>query len=96
MSKTHGPRMNRARTREVVDNLGLIVVMSNGHGIEIRRGSEADGSLERWRLYTGGGIAGNSDQVWLRPITRTGHPARGPYWNKTQLAAALRTWRRGA
>ena len=94
--KTHGPRMNRARTREVVDKLMITVVTSDGHGIEIHRTVGAP--LERWRLYTGGGIAGNSDQVWLRPIhtTTLTKLARGPFWNKTQLEKALRAWRRGA
>ena len=69
MSKTHGPRMNRARTREVLDKLGIDVETSDGHGIVIRRAVSLAGAnfqiTETWRLYTGGGIAGNSDQVWL-------------------------------
>ena len=93
-----GPRMNRERTHEVLDKLGITVVKSNSHGIEIHRtaGTKDSAWLERWRLYTGGGIAGNSGQVWLSPIVCThGHAPRGPYWNKTQLAKALRAWRRG-
>ena len=92
--KTHGPRMNRERTREVLDKLGIAVVKSNGHGIEIHRSKP---ETERWRLYTGGGIAANSDKVWLSPVSRTAKSdgARGPYWNKTQLEKALRAWRRG-
>jgi hypothetical protein len=90
--KTHGPRMNRVRTREVVDKLVLWVEKSDGHGIEIHRAMPW--GIERWRLYTGGGIAGNSDQVWLSPIKR-GESPRGPFWNKGQLERALRAWRRG-
>lgn len=94
MSRTHGPRMNRDRTREVVDKLAIHVVKSNGHGIEIHR-TVGPGISERWRLYTGGGIAGNSDQVWLAAIVYAhGYTPRGPYWNKTQLEKALRVWRR--
>ena len=99
--RTHGPRMNRARTREVIDNLGIDVVKSDGHGIEVKRfikGCGVDGckiGSEHWRLYTGGGIAGNSDQVWLVPITPNIGDKRGPFWNKTQLEKALRAWRRG-
>ena len=98
MSFTRGPRMNRDRTREVVDKLVIPVVKSNGHGIEIHRPGQL--YIERWRLYTGGGIAGggiagNSDQVWLSPIVRVHGQPRGPYWNKTQLEKALRAWRRG-
>jgi hypothetical protein len=95
--KTHGPRMNRERTREVLDKLGIPVVKSNGHGVEIHR-DPGTGTLhtERWRVYTGGGIAGNSDQVWISPITRVHGQPRGPYWNKTELEKALRAWRRGA
>jgi hypothetical protein len=94
--KTHGPRMNRERTREVVEKLGIPVVTSNGHGIEIHRQTTRE--VERWRLETGGGIVGNSDQVWLSPIARhapTFELPRGPFWNKTQLEKALRAWRRG-
>lgn len=104
--KTHGPRMNRERTREVLDKLGIPIAKSDGHGVEIHRtvGPKLDEMIriERWRVYTGGGIAGNSDQVWLRPIVRIYNLAgerltsRGPYWNKTQLEKALRAWRRGA
>jgi hypothetical protein len=103
--KTHGPRMNRDRTREVVDKLAIPVVASTGRGIEIHRtvldpirgiGNRCN---QRWRLYTGGGIAGDSDQVWLSPVVRSPvheHLQRGPYWNKGQLEKALRAWRRGA
>lgn len=102
---TQGPRMNRTRTREVVDKIGIAVEKSDGHGIEIHRTvldpirGIGNRRTERWRLYTGGGIAGNSDKVWLSPIVRGPmheHTPRGPYWNKTQLEKALRAWRRGA
>ena len=97
MTRTHGPRMNRERTREVLDKLAISVVKSNGYGVEIHRTRPL---LERWRLYTGGGIAGNSDKVWISPVVRVlGHAPRGPYWNKGQLEkdAELRriSWRRG-
>lgn len=91
--------MNRLRTRAVVDKLGIPVIQSNGHGIEIHRAvgiAWGETNTERWRVYTGGGIAGNSDQVWLRPILRRYNAIpRGPYWNKGQLEKALRAWRRG-
>jgi hypothetical protein len=103
MSRTHGPRMNRERTREVVDKLGIPIVKSDGHGIEVHRA--VAGEPERWRLHTGGGIAGNSDKVWLVPFVRVRKRApedtwgmyepRGPYWNKGQLEKALRLWRKG-
>jgi hypothetical protein len=98
--RTHGPRMNPTRTREVLDKLGIPIEKSDGHGIEIVR-QICLGDLvpymvpERWRLHTGGGIAGNSDQVWLSPIVRTRGQPRGPYWNKGQLETALRAWRKG-
>jgi hypothetical protein len=91
--------MNRVRTREIVDKLAIPVVTSNGYGIEIHRTvGPRVGAMrtERWRVYTGGGIAGNSDEVWLSPVVRAnGHAPRGPYWNKGQLEKALRAWRRG-
>lgn len=87
--------MSRDRTREVLDKLSIPAVKSDAHGIEIHRTIHP--ITERWRLCTGGGIAGNSDQVWLSPVIRVnGHMPRGPYWNKTQLEKALRAWRRGA
>jgi hypothetical protein len=89
--------MNRERTHEVVVKLGIPIVKSNGYGIEIHQDpGTGEMHTERWRVYTGGGIAGNSDQVWLSPIIRVhGYAPRGPYWNKDQLEKALRAWRRG-
>lgn len=99
MTRTHGPRMNRERTREVVDKLGIPAIKSNGYGIEIHRAvgpGVGEMRTERWRVLTGGGIAGNSDKVWISPVVRVlGHEPRGPYWNKGQLEKALRAWRRG-
>jgi len=97
--RTHGPRMTPDRTREVLDKLGIPIEKSNRHGIQIRRTprTHVPAETERWRLYIDHGIVGNSGQVWLSPIVRVhGHMPRGPYWNKTQLEKALRTWRRGA
>jgi hypothetical protein len=94
--------MNPARTREVVDMLGISVEKSDDRGLEIHRALSSD--TEIWRLRTGGGIVGNADQVWLQPILYRKPPqangpywnkTRGPYWNKTQLEKALRAWRRG-
>ena len=89
--------MNRDRAREVLDKLAISVFKSNGHGIEILRTVGLGvGETERWRIYTGGGIAGNSDKIWLSAVVRVhGHEPRGPYSNKTQLEKALRAWRRG-
>ena len=99
--------MNRTRTREVLDKLGIPVAAEDVRGVEIHRTICPGGILsfmetERWRLYTGGGIAGNSDQVWLSPFVRRTPPLateaykpRGPFWNKGQLEKALRAWRRG-
>jgi hypothetical protein len=104
MSRTHGPRMNRKRTREVVNKLAIPIVKSSGHSIEIHRTvldplrGIGNRCTQRWLLYTGGGIVGDSDQVWLSPLMREPrheHEIRGPYWNKTQLEKALRAWRRG-
>ena len=103
MTRTHGHRMNRERTREVLDKLAIPVVKSNGYGIEIHR---AVGRKDTPALGTpladarGGGVAGNSDKVWISPVVRVlGHAPRGPYWNKGQLEkdAELRriSWRRG-
>jgi hypothetical protein len=102
--RAHSHRMNRARTREVIDKLAISVIASNAHGIEIHRPATQPSSLpgatviEHLRVTTGGGIAGNSDQVWLSPpVIRSAQRApRGPYWNKTQLKNALRAWRKSA
>lgn len=93
MPRTHGPRLNRERCRQVVDKLGLKVTESNGLGIHIERYGN-DIGYQIWRVYTGGGIAGNSDQAWLAPVFKPNGEARGPFWNKGQLERALRQWRR--
>lgn len=91
--------MNRDRAGKVLDKLAIPVIASNGHGIEIHRTvgpGVGEMRTERWRIYTGGGIAGNSDKFWLSAVVRVhGHEPRGPYSNKTQLEKALRAWRRG-
>lgn len=90
-----GPRLNRVKARECVEALGLKVVKSDGHGIHIERYSNHSG-IQIWRVFTGGGIAGNSDSAWLAPVSRgaSGEPHRGPFWTKAQLTRALRVWRR--
>ena len=100
--------MSRERTREVLDKLGIPVEKSDAHGIWIER-TICPGNVlsfmvtEAWRLHTGGGIAGNSDKIWLAPKLRKtpllsdqdSYKSRGPYSNKAQLEKALRAWRRG-
>lgn len=101
--RTRGPRLNRQRSREVVDKLKIRVFSSDGHGILIRRHMVGPAPVfngyreEYWRVYTGGGIAGNSDSAWLQPasLASTSEKVRGPFWNKGQLEKALRAWRRG-
>ena len=98
--------MSRERTREVLDKLGIPVEKSDAHGIWIKRTicpSNIFRVTEAWRLHTGGGIAGNSDKIWLAPksrktlllSTKDVYKPRGPYSNKAQLEKALRAWRRG-
>lgn len=85
--------MNRVKAREVVDKLSIRVIASDGLGVLIERYSNATG-YQRWRVHTGGGIAGNSDKAWISPVSRgTGEKPRGPFWNKAQLEKALRAWR---
>lgn len=91
-----GPCLNREKAREVVDKLGIHVIQSDGHGILISRPGSGERLLELWRVYTGGGIAGNSDSAWLAPRKSSyGHTTRGPFWKKASLEKALRAWRRG-
>ena len=97
--RTQGPRMNADRTREVLDKLGIKITKSNELGVEIQRVLPAATDPEIWRLRTDGGIVANSHQVWLLPVLYrmpiAPYKTRGPYWNKTQLAKALRLWRSG-
>lgn len=88
-----GPCMTREKAREVIEALGLKVVKSDGLGIQIERYAN-DIGYEIWRVYTGGGIAGNSDSAWLAPMNRLYGQPRGPFWNKAQLTKALRVWRK--
>lgn len=88
-----GPCMTRTKAREVVEALGIKVEHSDGLGIQIERYANNIG-YESWRVYTGGGIAGNSDSAWLAPAVRSYGQPRGPFWNKAQLTKALRLWRR--
>lgn len=92
-----GPCLNRTKAREVIDALGLIVQEADILGIWIERNVEPHG-CQRWRVYTGGGIVGNSDSAWLAPGPHvTPHEkTRGPFWNKTQLTKALRDWKKWA
>lgn len=102
--------LTRERAHEVLDAIGIPVEKSDAHGIKIHRaiwtcsqcGSFEPPWIERWRLHTGGGIAGNADQIWLAPVTRTPHPCttslpdlepRGPFTSKAKLRRALRVWR---
>ena len=107
--RTQGPRMNPARTREVVTALSIPIARSSAIDIEIHRTLPGALEPEVWRLRTSGGIVADADQVWLLPVLYRLPPGtpfpspksaqyadRGPYWNKTQLAGALRAWRRGA
>lgn len=90
----NGPCMNRVKARDVVDKLGIRVIDSDGLGILIERYSNETG-YQRWRVHTGGGIAGNSDSAWLTPVSRgPDRQPRGPFWNKQQLEKGLRAWRR--
>lgn len=93
--------MSRERARSVVERLGIPVLASDGNGIEIKRvlgvatGHFQTYEPQRWRVMTGGGIAGNSNEMWLRKIGGFVEPARGPFKTKRQLEHALRAWRRG-
>lgn len=49
---------------------------------------------ERWRLSSGGGIAGNSGAWWLAPLDRRDGAPIGPFTSQRTLARALRAWRR--
>lgn len=48
---------------------------------------------ERWRVVSGGGIAGNSEEWWIRPVAARG-AVHGPYRTVRDLTKALRAWRR--
>ena len=99
--------MNRKRAREVLVKLDIAVDRSDADGLWVSRTICPGGILsfkmtEHWRIHTGGGIAGNSDKLWLSPKVRQLTPLaseayvpRGPFATKAQLEKALRAWRRG-
>ena len=99
--------MTREQVRKIADRLRLKVVSSDAHGIVLQRlvtspfhgvgGQHASyATPERWRLYTGSGIAGHSSEFWLRriPVAHASIPL-GPFRNQKQLEKALRAFRRG-
>jgi len=49
---------------------------------------------ERWRVYSGGGIAGNSGVWWLMLLAPPRRRLLGPYKTQKALVEALRKWRR--
>lgn len=81
--------MTRAEVHATVRASGVTEVDEDASGIMIARDDE------RWRIYSGGGIAGNGGQWWLR---RCGSGASviplGPFATKRALARALRAWRK--
>lgn len=80
--------MNRQQAREVIDSLGIRVISSDGHGIVIERWD-----MSTRRVYTGGGIAGHSGEIWM-DVPGLPHATFGPYRTKRSLTAALRAWRK--
>jgi hypothetical protein len=50
---------------------------------------------EHWRIYCGGGIAGNGDQWWMRRLGDGPMPSGplGPFTSQRALTVALRQWR---
>lgn len=50
---------------------------------------------ETWRIYSGGGIAGNGDAWWMHRVGEGAAPSGplGPYTAQRSLAQALRAWR---
>lgn len=95
--------LDRVKARDVVDRVGLRVVESNPLGITIRRVTGPGSgpvvgltrySAENWRVQCGGGIAGHSGAFWIAPLNRGYGEPLGPFYNKRDLEAALRMWRR--
>jgi hypothetical protein len=76
-----------ARVTEVDEDVRGIVIERDGEQVS-----------ERWRVYSGGGIAGNSEQWWLRRLGPGGASVipLGPFSTKRALTRALRAWRRFA
>ena len=72
-----------------MDALNLRVLESDAHGIVIERWD-----MCRRRIYTGGGIAGNSHEVWMDVPGMPHVGPFGPYRTKGALTRALREWRR--
>ena len=78
---------------------GDVVAVCRELGIEPDCG--ADGvrlGTTEWRLVRGGGIAGNMDRWWLRPIAVRALAAvavpLGPFTTRAQLITGLRAWLR--
>lgn len=98
--------MTREQVRKIIDRLKIKVVKSDAYGITLERlvpsifhgvgGQHATyASPERWRLYSGSGIAGHSSQFWLRCLSADLiGTTLGPFQNQRQLETQLRAFRR--
>ena len=92
--------MTRAHVSAALRRMRLPVVAEDAHGILVRRCRGIPPPLhawveEVWRLHSGGGIAGNAGQWWLRPrSSTTPGEALGPFTSQRALTKALRAWRR--
>lgn len=69
------------------------VAINNGNGWFLHwQGAWVD---QRWRVQSGGGIAGNSGKWWIAPVFELdGEQVRGPFTSQKALIAALRKWKR--
>ena len=88
--------MTRTEVHATVRAARVTEVDEDVRGIVIARDAGDGHADERWRIYSGGGIAGNSGQWWLRRLGPGGASVipLGPFSTRRTLTQALRAWRR--
>lgn len=100
--------MTRENARRALEAAGCRLIQSGPLGLAVRRAGTVSSAGDRWvrsniggvwreeewRLGSGSGIAGNSGQWWLRPVsTYAGRVSYGPFTSMRALTAFARRWR---
>lgn len=89
--------MNRIHIKHALARMNEPIIKEDVSGFYVRRSQgfgppQPSYQEEEWRLYSGGGIAGNAGVWWMRKVG--GDEVRGPYRSAHELDRGVRAWRR--